>query len=133
MDGPTSVSLSILIAKIVATLYLSIGAGLILNGSYYKKELVKLFDNPGFLLLDGVISMIAGYLVIEYHNVWTQDWRMLITLLGWGLLSRGVFILALPKVILKFKPLIEAKYIHKLITPSVLLMGVIFAYFGFFV
>lgn len=132
MFGNTHIELTTLIARIIATLYLSIGVGLIVNGSFYRKELVKLVDNIGFLLLDGVLCMVGGYLILWNHSSWNKGLPMLITIVGHGLLIRGVLILAFPKFIAMFKPLLQEKYIRKLITPSVLIMGSIFAYFGFF-
>ena len=125
------IALTKLIAKIIATLYLSIGVGLLVNGSFYRKELVKLLDNLGFLLLDGVLCMVSGYVILWNHDSWDKGLPMLTTLLGYGLLIRGVFILAFPKFIAMFKPLLQEKDIHKLITPLVFVMGGIFAYFGF--
>jgi len=65
-------STSILIARILAIIYLSFGFGLIFSSNYYKKEIPKLLDNTGYLFLGGIMAIIAGFLIISYHNHWVK-------------------------------------------------------------
>lgn len=132
MENTTNIGLSILIARIFATIYLSIGVGLIVNGKHYKKGLESALDNFTLLIIDGFLRIAIGYFIIYHHNVWEKGWQLSITLMGWASLIGGVFVLAFPTFLRPLKPLLKSENIHKLLTPLVLLMGIFFAYFGFF-
>ena len=49
---------SILIARILATVYFSFSLGLLLSSKYYKEELPKLVINPAYLMLGGFIAIV---------------------------------------------------------------------------
>ncbi len=53
-----------------------------------------LSDRP-LILVTGVPATVAGLAVVNAHNVWSLDWRLIITLFGWALVvGGGVRILA---------------------------------------
>lgn len=123
---------SIFIAKIIATIYLSFGVGLLFNRNYYKKEIAKLLDNSAYIILGGIIAIIFGLLIIENHNYWVKNWTVLITIIGWIALIKGIFLLAFPRSLNFFKPMFKTKYLTKFLTPLTILFGLVFAYFGFY-
>ena len=51
----------------------------------------------GLVFLSGIYTLILGLLVVVSHNLWTSDWRVIITILGWTTLSKGVFLILLPQ------------------------------------
>jgi hypothetical protein len=66
------------------------------------------------------------------HNVWTPNWRVLITLIGWLMLIRGAVRILAPDTIMGF----AAKFIRnkQLIPISAVVTGVlglVFCYFGY--
>ncbi len=123
---------SILIAKIIAIIYLSFGIGLLFNGNFYKKEIPKLLDNSAYLILCGFMAIIVGMLIIEYHNHWVKNWTVIVTIIGWIALVKGVFLLAFPKAIKFYKQFLNSENLYKFLTPLVFIIGLLFAYFGFY-
>ena len=124
--------LSILIAKTAALAYLSIGVGILLNGSYYKRGFEKIVDNFGMLFISGIMALVVGYMIVLYHNIWEKDWRLLITLFGYAALIKGMMLLAFPSMLSLYKPLLKLPNIDKLIAALALLLGGVLAYFGFY-
>ena len=124
--------LSILIAKTAALAYLSIGVGILLNGSYYKRGFEKIVDNFGILFISGIMALVVGYMIVLYHNIWEKDWRLLITLFGYAALIKGMMLLAFPSMLSLYKPLLKLPNIDKLIAALALLLGGVLAYFGFY-
>ena len=122
---------SVLIAKIISVIYLSFGVGLIFNTSFYKKGIEKLLDSAGFTILAGMIAVIIGIVIIEFHNIWEKDWTVVITIIGWIALIKGILLLAFPKSMVFFKPMFQLENLYKFLAPLVILFGLIFAYFGF--
>jgi len=89
---------SILIAKIIGLIYVAFGVGLLLNKSYYIKAINSLLEDSSYFIIGGLLAIIIGILIIEYHNIWSNDWTVLITIIGWIALIKGIILLAFPPV-----------------------------------
>lgn len=124
--------ISSLIAKIIGLVYLSFGVGLLFNPSFYKKEIPKLLENTAFLIFGGFMAIIFGVLIIENHNYWVKNWTVIITIIGWIAILKGIILLAFPKTTSIYKPLFNSQILHKLLGPLVLIFGLVFTYFGYF-
>lgn len=49
-----------------------------------------------FLLITAFIAIIIGILNILAHNIWANDWRLIVTLIGWVSLSVGIVFFTFP-------------------------------------
>lgn len=123
---------SIFIAKIIGVLYFSFGIGILFNNKYYSKTFNNLLDDSTYLVLGGILAVIFGLTIIEFHNSWAENWTVIITIIGWLALLKGTAILAFPKSLNIFKKLFEKDIFNKFFAILVILFGVIFLYFGFF-
>lgn len=131
MDAP-SIELSKFIAKILTVLYTPFGIGMLFNGSHYKREIQKLLDNFAFLITDGMVSLLVGFLIVLYHNVFEKNWRVIITLFGYVALLKGCVITIFPQIAKMYKPIFKIGNIEKIFGIFLLVLGGIFAYLGFF-
>lgn len=62
----------------------------------------RLWDMAGdrsFTFLSGYIALILGLVTILTHNVWTQDWRLVVTLFGWVALIKGIVRIGFPELL----------------------------------
>ena len=50
----------------------------------------RMVKNKIFNYLSGFSMIILGTLIVINHSVWTFDWRIVITLIGWALLLKGI-------------------------------------------
>ena len=91
-----------------------------------------MLDNQACLILSGFMAIIIGFLIIENHNNWVKNWTVLITIVGWAALVKGVLLLVFPNSFKMYKPLLESNLLTNILTPLVLLFGLVFAYFGFY-
>jgi hypothetical protein len=123
---------SILISKIIGVIYLSFGVGLLFNRNYYKTELPKLLENTSYLIFGGFIAIIIGIFIIENHNYWVKNWTVVITLIGWIALLKGIGLLAFPSSFSSYKTLLNSELFYKILGPIVLIFGLIFMYLGYF-
>lgn len=123
---------SIIIAKVICVIYLSIGIGLFFNPSYYENAFKKILSDTTYLLLGGWIATALGVVLVQVHNIWTNDWRLLITIISWIILFKGVMLLAVPRSITSFEGWFTAKSLRLYILPMVIILGVIFGYYGFY-
>lgn len=94
----------------------------------FEEESVK---NPLFIYLSGFVILIIGVLLVVSHSVWTLDWRVIITILGWLVLLKGAGRIFFPNAV---RRLIESKRRNRwfiLGEVVVLLSGFYLLYYGF--
>ena len=119
------------IARIVAVIYLAVGLGFLLNGDYYCKVVEGFTQNAGVTYLGGLMALTIGFLIIYNHNVWENNWTVLITIIGWMALTKGLLILIFPKKILEMSGSILKMKSLSYFPWLILLLSLVFGYFGF--
>ena len=77
------------IAKLLGPLLVAIGAGLLLNGDVYRSMAEEFLKSHALIYLSGLIALVGGLAIVTVHNVWAADWRVVITLFGWGAVIGG--------------------------------------------
>ena len=124
-------STSIYIARIAAIIYLSVGVGILINPSYFRKIVDDFVKSPGASYLASILALIVGFVMVTAHNVWVFDWTLLITLLGWGAVIKGFLGLILPEYFLALSQ--RANKIKSFVSLGIvsLVLGVVLGYFGF--
>lgn len=60
---------------------------------------IEMTDNKAFVISTGYISFLMGLVTVILHNVWVLDWRIVITILGWGTLLKGIGKIGFPELI----------------------------------
>jgi len=104
MDG------TIILAKIFGIYLVVSGLSLIINREWYYKAMHEVANNNGVMMLIGLVTLILGAIAVSFHNHWTEDWRVVITLLCWLVLIGGVVRTLFPTFIqgmadkMRFKP-----------------------------
>ena len=123
--------LSILIAKITSIIYLAVTLGALCSADHYRKVLDDMFDNAALTYMMGFSAVIAGFLIVNYHNIWRANWTVLVTLLGWLALIKGVLIIAFSRFMQSLSNLILKGRGFKIFPYAAILVGLLFGYFGF--
>lgn len=124
--------MEILIAKIIGVIYLAFGIGLLFNKEFYLNAFKDILTNSSYLILGGFLAILFGILIIEYHNIWINSWIVIITIVGWIALIKGIVLLAFPRLISIYKPIVTSNLFYKIITPLVLIFGFILVYLSFY-
>lgn len=119
------------IAQILAVFYLVIGLGFLINGGYFKKAIDEMMTSHAVVYLGGIMALVAGFVILSVHNVWVKDWTVLITIVGWIALLKGILLFLIPKQLLGLSKII----IKQIWIPAVgaIILGLVFGYFGFYV
>lgn len=86
------------------------------------KQISKDLKNSRFSVLVGFIAIIIGLLNILFYNEWAYDWTMIITLIGWIALGKGMFIFTFPSQAAKMVNYINVRWIQ-LVYVLLLLLG----------
>ena len=123
---------SIFLAKFMGLVFLIIGVAILVNREWYRQLVADFFDDRGLLYLSGALALVTGLAIVLVHNVWVPDWRILITLLGWVAIARGIMRLTFPALAMR-----SAKKMSATTTPTtfagvgVLVLGVILTTMGY--
>ncbi len=123
--------LSILIAKITSVVYLSAALGAFFNRDHYCRVLDDSFKNASLTYFIGFMAAIFGFLVVFYHNNWTKDWTVLVTILGWLALVKGILIIAFQRFVQSYSKLIFEGKGPQFFPYATAFLGLLFGHFGF--
>ncbi|MFA6292088.1 MAG: hypothetical protein WC637_09920 [Victivallales bacterium] len=123
--------MSVFIAKIAAVIYLSASLGGFSGRDYYRRISDDMFKNAALTYLMGFITAIIGVIIVDCHNLWVRDWTVMITVIGWLALIKGVLIIACPNLMQRLSEPFLAEKALKIFPYVTLLLGLVFAYFGF--
>jgi len=122
---------SIFVVQIAAVIYLSVGVGMLINPDYYQRLFAEVSKDSLAMYVGGFMALILGFTLVTYHNIWVQGWQVLVTIIGWLALIKGFLILAFPRVMQRLtKSMLKTKNTSSL-SVFVILLGLIFMYFGF--
>jgi len=69
---------------------MSIGAGLL-------RKTIKRSEDKSFTISTGYITFLIGLVTVILHNIWVLDFRLVITLLGWTTLIKGILKTGFPE------------------------------------
>ena len=90
---------SLTIARLIGPVLTVIGLGLLINNAAYR-EIVRQFTGSYlYMYISGVLVLLAGLAILNAHNVWSRDWRVIITVIGWMATIAGVLRLLLPDMV----------------------------------
>ena len=123
--------LSILIARIVSVVYVSAALGAIFSANHYRRLPDDLFRNAGLTYVTGFMAVILGLLIVHHHNTWTKSWTVLITMIGWLALLKGVTIIVVPQFVHDLSATMIAGWGVKVFPYIAICLGLLFGYFGF--
>ena len=127
MDTP------ILIAQIMGLTYLSIGLGMLINRTYYQSELLKLIDNSGIIIYGGYLALVFGMIILALHNSWQGEWTDMVTAIGYLAVIKGIALLIFPKITSGYRKIfLDHQNFSRVMIPMVIILGLLFSYFGFF-
>ncbi len=77
--------------------YVAVGVGVFNNASMVKKLVDDLSSNRAVSYLSGFFAAVIGFAIVATHNVWTKDVTVIVTLLGWIALVKGLLLIAVPE------------------------------------
>lgn len=123
--------LSKLIARMASVIYLSASLGAFFSSDYYRKIVDDLFGNSALIYVTGFITVIVGLLIVTYHNTWAKSWIVLITILGWLAIMKGICLIAFPQFVHTLSERMLTDLGAKIFPYAALCLGLLFAYFGF--
>jgi len=124
---------SIFLAKVIGPYCIIVALSFLLNRQNYQQVCDDILNNAGVKLFGGFIGLLVGLLIVNTHNVWEANWRVIITLVGWSGLIKGTCFFLIPDGFAKFARNYQKK--EKLVRFQLgltLLFGLVLTYKGYF-
>ena len=60
---------------------------------------IEMTEDKAFVISTGYYTLLLGLVTIILHNVWVLNWTLVITLLGWSTLIKGIMKIGFPEQI----------------------------------
>lgn len=122
---------SLFLAKFIGLVYLILGVALLLRKKEYIKLIKEFLKHDSLVMISGAIRLTLGIALVLVHNLWVNDWRVLITLLAWLTLASGIVRLTYPELTETLgEKVLKAKAYYWLVL-LVAVIGAYLTYFGF--
>ncbi|MCD6109470.1 hypothetical protein J7J83_01805 [bacterium] len=125
--------LSILVAKLYGAILLAFGLGLLFNSTYYKKTITEMLKDKGYILFGGMFALIIGLLLVMNHNIWEWSWVVIITIVGWIALIKGILLIVYPQFASWFEGWFNKNSVLMFMGAISLILGGVLTYFGWYV
>ena len=123
---------SIFLARLLGPLLLLPGVGLLINQRAFRTMASEVIGSVTLVYLFGLMDFAAGLAIVLVHNVWVADWRVLITLLGWLLLVRGLVRVLLTETVMGYaKNIMRGQNVYLISGIVLSLLGLVLCYFGY--
>ena len=123
---------SLFIARLLGPVFLVIGIALLTKPEAYRSLLREFVASAVSMYLAGFLGLVGGLALLLTHNLWVLDWRLVITLIGWISLLRGVTTILWPG---SLAPVADWVLKHRssfVVSAAIdLVVGLVLSYFGY--
>lgn len=76
------------------------------------KQILEYAKDQKFAIMASFLAIIIGLINILLHNIWETNWKIIITLLGWGSMFSGLMMFIVPGRAIKSIAFINIKLIQ---------------------
>ncbi len=81
---------------------LAVSISMIANQKRLVGVMEGFVESAPLIFLTGILALLGGVSIICFHNIWTADWRLLITLFGWIAAIEGILLITIPEPLIRF-------------------------------
>ncbi len=125
-------STSVFIARLIGPVMLVVGLAVFANPRGFRDMAEEFLASRALMFLSGLLLMPAGLAIVLTQNVWTADWRVLITLLGWLIAIGGALRLFGPLFVVKAgHAMLNKPYFTSIAAAVWVVLGLLFCFFGY--
>jgi hypothetical protein len=123
---------SVFLARLIGPVMLVVGLAVFANQRAFRDMAEEFLASRALLFLSGMLIMPMGLAIVLTHNIWTADWRVLITLFGWlNTIGGAVRLLAPDTVMRTGRAMLRRPYFTTIAAAIWVALGLLFCLFGF--
>ena len=88
---------SIFIARLLGPVFVIAGIAVLTRPRAFRTIIGEFIQNSVLPYMSGVLGLVGGLAIVLTHDVWSTDWRVLITLIGWIMVLRALATILAPQ------------------------------------
>lgn len=88
----TIMDISVFLARSLGLYFIIVGIAMFMRPANFKLLMQEMVDNAPLAILGGILALVMGILLVVSHNTWHVDWTLMITVLGWMALIKGIML-----------------------------------------
>lgn len=120
------------IARLMGPVLLAMGLGMVIENDTMRELTQEFLSNRGLIYLAGILTLLAGLAIVNAHNLWTDDWRVIITVFGWLAIVGGLIRILLPGQVQALGTGLTGNIPAMVIGGlAVLILGAVLSYYGY--
>ena len=124
--------LSKFLAKVMGLYLIIVSAAMLVNVGRFYILIFSLIKDAPLMLVTGYFAVIIGVMLVVSHSIWVWNWRVIITIISWIALLKGMCILICPQFINETTLHFVQNVSHAYMAGGVdLILGMLLIYFGF--
>ena len=85
-----------ILARIIGPVMIIPAIGIFLNFNTYQGMIGEFSKSPSLCYLGGFMALLMGLVILQFHNKWEAGWPVVITILGWITIIKGVALIIFP-------------------------------------
>lgn len=124
---------SIELAKIIGLYFAIIAIAFLIFRKRFTNFVKEVKANPIMVYISGAKSLLLGLIVVVLHNLWALEWFVVITIVGWLLVIRGLVRIFFAERVSKWLGKLNKEAYYYTVSSIVLVVGLFLIYHGFFV
>ncbi|MFA5142237.1 MAG: hypothetical protein WC471_04675 [Candidatus Woesearchaeota archaeon] len=118
---------SIILARFWGSLFIILG--LLSMSAKLLGRIINYTKDRSITITTGYVTFLLGLITVILHNVWTWDWRVAVTILGWTTLIKGVLKIGFPEHVHKKAQMFKKQ--QKLWGFVIFLIGAVFFWMSY--
>lgn len=87
---------SVYLARLLGPVLAVAGIGILISPNAYLAMAGGMMNDAALIYLATIMGLLGGLALLQAHNLWVADWRVIITLLGWLTVIESVVWLLFP-------------------------------------
>jgi hypothetical protein len=89
-----------ILSRIIGPVLIIPAIGIFLNFSAYQGLIGEFIRSAALCYLGGFMALLMGLVILQFHNKWEASWSVLITILGWIILIKGLVLVLFPGAVI---------------------------------
>ena len=132
LQGRFLMNTSKFLSKVIGLYELFISLSILFDLQHFTNDIQDLMHNSGLMLFIGCMTVIMGILLVVSHNIWQWRWTLLVTIVSWLVLIKGLTLLFFPHSMdqITYYFVTNMHFAYSIAVFD-LILGLMFCYFGF--
>jgi hypothetical protein len=123
---------SLFLARLIGPVMLVIGLAVFANQRGFRDMAEEFMASRALMFLSGFLLMPVGIAIVLTHNIWTADWRVLITLFGWlNVIGGALRLLGPPSLVKAGRAMLKQPQFTPIAAAIWVIIGSLFCFFGY--